>query len=90
MLNGSVECILAACVFSFFVIVMLSATARCWTESDKDLDNQSKEEATQRAALSTTETQVQLHKIIAEDLEKAKTSGLPRIISEAHNLFHSE
>ena len=44
--------------------------------SEKDLDKQSKEVATLKGALSTTETEVQLQKISVQSLEKAKTSKL--------------
>ena len=70
--------------FSFKCLVLsaeLSCVAQRVAASETYLDNQSREVATLRGALSTTETQVQLQKIIVEDLEKATTGEMPQIIS---------
>lgn len=51
----------------------LSGVGQRVAASEKDLDNQSLQVATLRETLSTTETQVQLQRIIVEDLDEAKT-----------------
>ena len=62
-------------LFSLFKILVLSAElsgiGHRVAASEKDLDNQSKEVATLKGALSTTETEVQHQKIIVQGLEKA-------------------
>lgn len=81
MSNRFVECIL--CFFFKFLVLSaeLSGVAQRVAATEKDVDNQSREVATLRGVLSTTETQVQLQKIIVEDLEKAKTGEIPKMIS---------
>lgn len=56
--------------------VDLSGIGHRVAASEEDLDNQSREVATLRGVLSTTETEVQLQKIIVQGLEKAKTGRL--------------
>lgn len=74
--------------FPLFTILVLSVELsgvgqRC----EKDLDYQTREVATLRGVLSTTENQVQLQKIFVEDPEKAQTVRIRRIIPKPHNLF---